>query len=233
MIFGYARVSTQKDTQKHDRQIKALKEYAKQNSFELDEIIEERISGSVLANNRPEYTQLKAKLRQGDILIVTDLDRLGRDADDTIAEIKSLKAQGVKAVVLDIPFLSEWDKAQDDSIYNMVTDILITLKAHIAEQEREKTVTRIKQGLEATKAKGTRLGRPPAELPDNFKTEYDKWKSGGYGDMTATKFAKLMGLGRSTLYKYIHIYDSEQLDGTLKEEKQTDDKGKPYRQVKL
>lgn len=50
----------------------------------------------------------------------------------------------------------------------MIADIFITLKAHMAQQEREKTVARINQGLEVAKAEGKRLGRPKAELPQEF-----------------------------------------------------------------
>lgn len=53
-------------------------------------------------------------------------------------------------------------------INHMIADIFITLKAHMAQQEREKTVARINQGLEVAKAEGKRLGRPKAELPQEF-----------------------------------------------------------------
>ena len=79
MIFGYMRISTQKASQTTDRQKDTLKKYSIDNNFEFDEIIEERISGTIKADNRPEYSKLKEKLRKGDILVITDLDRLGND----------------------------------------------------------------------------------------------------------------------------------------------------------
>ena len=54
--------------------------------------------------------------------------------------------------------------------------------------------------------KGKKLGRPKVELPDNFIKEYKRFKDGKFGDMTATGFAKMLGIGRATLYKYIDIY---------------------------
>ena len=210
MIYGYVRISTNKESQKTDRQKVTLERYAAENNFKYDAIIEERISGTVKAENRPIYRDLKTKtLREGDILVVTDLDRLGRDADDTIRECKDLKAKGIKLIALDIPYMNEWDNTIDDSMYNMVIDIVITLKAHMAEQEREKTVQRIKQGLDAARAKGKTLGRPKAELSKEFVREYEKFLNGDYGEMTKTGFAKYLGIGRSTLYKYINMYEKE------------------------
>lgn len=55
MIFGYMRISTQKEKQTTDRQRFTLETYAKQNNFVFDELIEERISGTVKAENRPQY----------------------------------------------------------------------------------------------------------------------------------------------------------------------------------
>lgn len=207
MIFGYMRISTQKEKQTTDRQRITLEQYAKDNKFIFDDIVEERISGTVKAENRPQYKILKDKLRKDDILIVTDIDRLGRNADDVIMEFKQLKAQGIRVIALDTPYLNEWEKVQDSSIYNMIADIFITLKAHIAQQEREKTVQRINQGLEVARAKGKQLGRPKVELPKEFIKEYKKFKSGAYGDMSALAFAKMLGIGRSTLYKYIKIME--------------------------
>ena len=207
MIFGYMRISTQNEKQTTDRQRITLEQYAKDNVFEFDQIYEERISGTVKADNRPQFQELKGKLRKDDILISTDIDRLGRNADDVIIEFKRLKANGIRVIALDTPYLNEWGKIQDSSIYNMIADIFITLKAHMAQQEREKTVERINQGLAVAKANGKKLGRPKTALPDNFIKEYRKFKNGDYGNMTSTGFAKMLGIGRSTLYKYINIIE--------------------------
>lgn len=208
MIFAYTRISTNKESQKTDRQIDTLKRYAAENQFSFDRISEERISGNVKGDNRPVYSDLKKGLRNDDILVLTDLDRLGRNADDTIQELKDLKSLGVRVVILDIPYMNEWAKVQDSSIYAMIIDILITLKAHIAQQEREKMQQRINQGLAAAKENGVRLGRPEVILPKGFIKEYEKYKSGGYGDITATAFARMLNIGRSTLYKYINLYEN-------------------------
>ncbi len=211
MIFGYVRISTTKEKQKTDRQDITLENYSKENNFQFDDIIKEKITGSIKAENRSKYKLLKEKLRKGDILIVTDVDRLGRDADDVIIQFKTLKSEGIRVIPLDTPYLNEWKNIQDDSMYNMIADIFITLKAHQAQQEREKIISRINQGLEAARKKGTKLGRPPVEIDSNFIREYTKFKNGDYGKITATKFAKMLGIGRSTLYKYINLLKDNQI----------------------
>ncbi|GHU74649.1 hypothetical protein FACS1894188_03530 [Clostridia bacterium] len=89
----------------------------------------------------------------------------------------------------------------------MIIDIVVTLKAHMAQQEREKTVSRINQGLAVAKEKGVKLGRPQNEsLPPEFVKQYQRFLNGEYGNITNTGFAKMIGIGRSTLYKYIKLY---------------------------
>lgn len=210
MICNYMRISTQKDFQTTARQKITLEEYAKANNFKFDRSFEERVSGTIKAENREVYRDLKTKvLRKGDILVITDLDRLGRNADDIIVELKDLKSKGIKVIALDIPYMNEWQKTQNNDLYDMIVDILITLKAHMAQQERKKTVERINQGLNAAKAKGKKLGRPQVELSQNFIKEYERFKSGMYGKISALQFAKMQGIGRATLYKYIKIYNEE------------------------
>ena len=206
-IFGYMRVSTKKESQKTDRQLLTLQNYAQQNNFKFNEIVEERVSGTVKAEHREAYAKLKDKLREGDILVITDVDRLGRNADNVITEFKDLKSKGIRIIALDIPYLNDFNKVCDDSMYHMIADMFITLKAHLAQQEREKLVSRINQGLDVARAKGTKLGRPVSQLPNNFAKEYEKFKNNEYGKMSATAFAKMLGIGRSTLYKYINIYE--------------------------
>ena len=207
MIVGYMRISTQKESQKTDRQRVTLEQYAKENNFEFDELLEERISGKVKVEERKQYSRLKKDLKPGDTLIVTDIDRLGRDADDTIIELKDLKAKGVRVVALDVPYMNEWDKVNDDSIYDMIRDIVITLKAHMAQQEREKISARVKQGLEAAKKEGRVGGRPKVnadKLPKSFYKYYNQWKN---KDIKKVEFARLLDVSRPTLDLYIKTYE--------------------------
>jgi len=188
--------------------MKFINDYALKNGFSISEWQHDIISGKTKAESRPAYKALKANLQSGDILIVSDLDRLGRDASDTIAEVKDLHSRGIKLVALDVPYLNEWGNKDNDSLHAMIIDILVTLKAHIAQQEREKTVDRINQGLAVAKEKGVKLGRPRMSmLPSQFVKKYEEFLAGRYGKIDHTGLAKLIGIHRSTLYKYIDIYN--------------------------
>lgn len=191
MIFAYCRVSTNKDTQKTDRQVLAIKEYAKQNSFVVDEYVEETMSGKDL--NRPKYNIMKDKMRKGDILIISDIDRLGRNADQVIVEFKHFKALGIKVVALDTPYLNRWDTIKEDSMYDMITDILITLKAHLAQQEREKLISRINQGLDVARLNGKTLGRPKKVVDDKVIKVYHRVQQ---HELTKVEASKILDVSR-------------------------------------
>lgn len=173
-IFGYLRISTNLKKQKTDRQKITLLEYAVVNNFTIDEFFTDIITGGTKAENRDDFIRMKSKLRSGDIIVVTDIDRMGRDADDLIMTIKEIQAMGVKIVALDVPLMNDWKKMNDDSLSRMIIDIYITLRAHMAQQEKEKTHDRVMQGLNAARAKGKKLGRPATGVPKEFVKEYNK-----------------------------------------------------------
>ena len=202
-IFAYMRIST--NHQKTDRQKQTIIEYSVNNDFKVDEFVSDVITGGTKADNRPNYHNMKKQLRNGDTLIISDVDRLGRNADDVIVEIKDLQSRGIRVVALDVPFLNDWEKMNDDSLSKMIIDIFVTLKAHIAQQEKEKIHDRVMQGLDVAKSKGKKLGRPPSGVPKEFIREYNKLQSGEYGNISVVQFAKLQGIAVSTFYKYVKI----------------------------
>ncbi len=134
------------------------------------------------------------------MLIITDIDRLDRNADDVILAFKNLNANGIRVIALDTPYVNEWNKIQSNILYNMIADIFITLKAHMTQQEREKTITIINQELSVAKYQGTVLGRAKVKLPKDFVNEYSKFLTGYYRPMSSQNFAKMLGIGRSILY---------------------------------
>ncbi len=204
-IVSYMRISTNKKTQKVDRQKQTIIEYSVTNNFKIDEFVADIITGGTKADNRPNYHNMKKQLRRGDTLIISDVDRLGRDANDVIVEIKDLQLKGIRVVALDVPFLNDWEKMNDDSLSKMIIDIFVTLKAHIAQQEKEKIHDRVMQGLEVARKNGKKLGRPATGVSKNFIKEYNKFQSGEYGNMSVVQFAKLQGIAVSTFYKYVNI----------------------------
>lgn len=206
-IFAYMRIST--NHQKTDRQKQTIVEYSVNNGFFVDEFVSDVITGGTKADNRPNYHNMKKHVRSGDTLIISDVDRLGRNADDVIVEIKGLQSKGIRVVALDVPFLNDWEKMNDDSLSKMIIDIFVTLKAHIAQQEKEKIHDRVMQGLDVARKKGKKLGRPATGVPKEFIKEYNKFQSGEYGSISVVQFAKLQGIAVSTFYKYAGILKSK------------------------
>ena len=208
-IFSYMRISTNSKKQNTDRQQQTIIEYSIKNGFKIDEFVSDVITGGTKADNRPNYHNMKKQLRSGDTLIISDVDRLGRNADDVIIEIKDLQSKGIRVVALDVPFLNDWEKMNDDSLSKMIIDIFVTLKAHIAQQEKEKIHDRVMQGLNVARASGKKLGRPATGVPKDFIKEYNKLQSGEYGNISVVQFAKLQGIAVSTFYKYVGILKNQ------------------------
>lgn len=206
MIFGYVRVSTKE--QNLERQIRALLDYEK--DLEEDNIFIDKQSGKDF--NRDNYLKLKEKLRHGDILIIKELDRLGRNKKMVLDELKYFKDLGVRVKVLDVPTtlidLDSFGNEVANAMMDMINNLLIEVLSTIAEQERIKIKQRQAEGIEIAKQEGKYKGRKAVtekDLPKDFPKLYKQWES---KSINATQFTKLLGLkSRTTLYKYIRIYE--------------------------
>ena len=199
MIFGYVRVSTKE--QNENRQIKALTDYSK-------ELVEENIfidkeSGKDFERQR--YQELKNKLREGDTLLIKELDRLGRNKEMIKQELEYFKSNKIRIKILNIPTtLMELPK-ESYWIFDMLNNILIEVLSAVAEEERNKIRERQAEGIEIAKAQGKFKGRPQAELPKDFAKLYKQWRE---NKINAVQFTNLLGLkSRTTLYKYIKKYE--------------------------
>lgn len=195
-IYGYIRVSTKE--QNTDRQHEALKEYGKNSKLKYKATFEDRATGKNF--ERPQYQLLKETVKSGDTIVIKELDRLGRNFMDTPKELQYFFERGIKVVILDTPLINTGDDKLDYTINNM----LIGFLSYIADKEREKIQSRVKEGLLNAKVKGVKLGRPERTLPKEFEKYYKKWKA---GDITAVEFSKLLNISRATLYRYIKEYE--------------------------
>lgn len=201
MIFGYIRVSS-KD-QNPQRQIEALKEYEKE--FKDENIFIDKRPGKDF--NRDNYLELKKILREGDILIVKELDRFGRNKDMIKDELSWMNDKGVRTKILDIPTTLIELPEENSWVIKMVNNILIEVLGSIAEEERVKIRQRQKEGIAIAKNEGKYKGRKPSELPKNFPNLYNRWKE---GSITAVEFTKLLGYkSRNTTYRKIRQYAEE------------------------
>jgi DNA invertase Pin-like site-specific DNA recombinase len=201
MIFGYIRVSS-KD-QNPQRQIEALKEYEKE--LKDENIFIDKQPGKDF--NRDNYLELKKILREGDTLIVKELDRFGRNKEMIKDELSWMNDKGVRTKILDIPTTLMDLPEENTWVIKMVNNILIEVLGSIAEEERVKIRQRQKEGIAIAKKEGKYKGRKPSELPKSFPSLYNRWKE---GSITAVEFTKLLGYkSRNTTYRKIRQYEEE------------------------
>ncbi len=146
-IFAYTRVSTAE--QETANQLLEIKSAGYQ--IEPHRYIEERISGSIEAFKRPCFLQLTQKLEQGDTLVVTKLDRLGRDSVDVQKTVRWFTAQGIRLIVLQLGNLD---------LTSSSGALMVKVLSAVADFERQLIVERVQAGLARAKAENKKLGRP-------------------------------------------------------------------------
>jgi len=146
--IGYIRVST--DQQDLEKQKHLLLQYAHTQQLLVDEFIQVEVSSQKSTKER-RIDELLAKLEGGDVLLVAELSRLGRNMLQTLNIVNELSERGVKLAFVRQPELSTLGPH---------TKLLLAIYSYFAETEREFISIRTKQGLAAAKAKGKQLGRP-------------------------------------------------------------------------
>lgn len=181
MKFGYARVS--KNEQSLEIQIQKLKD------FGCEEILMEKISGA--KDDRPELKRLMDKLREGDIICVVRLDRLGRRMIKLVELINDFKSRGIE-------FISLENNIDTTTPLGMV---LFSMCAAFSEMERELIRERVKAGLDAAHKKGRKGGRPQSITPEKLETVWSLKKS---GDFSVNKICEMAGITRSVYYRTIN-----------------------------
>ena len=148
-VFAYCRVSTIDQTTKNQ----SLEIKAAGFTIQPRRLIEENISGSVAAKERPAFIKLLDRLEQGDILVVTKLDRLGRNAMDVRATIEQLAEIGVRVHCLALGGVDLTSSAG-----KMTMQVI----AAVAEFEKDLLIERTKSGINRARMAGKRFGRPPS-----------------------------------------------------------------------
>ncbi|WZU00998.1 recombinase family protein [Erysipelothrix sp. D19-032] len=189
--YGYARVSSQ--DQRSDRQVAQFLEYGIEEPF----IFVDKESGKDF--NRKEYQLLKHLLNEGDVLVITSIDRLGRNYDMILEEWQVI-TKGIKAdiIVLDMPLL---DTTQNkDLLGSFISDLILQILSYVAEQERSDIKKRQREGIQIAKSQGIQFGRPQIEKPENFEEILNEWQS---GRITAKQAMIEIGLKRNTFYKMV------------------------------
>jgi putative DNA-invertase from lambdoid prophage Rac len=147
--FSYCRVSTADQTT--DNQLREIE--AAGFAVEPHRVVTETVSGSVAAMERNGFRKLTERLEKGDVLIVTKLDRLGRNAMDVRATIEALALTGVRVHCLALGGVD---------LTSPAGRMTMSVIAAVAEFERDLLIERTQSGLDRARAAGKTLGRPSA-----------------------------------------------------------------------
>ncbi len=201
--YGYHRTSTRE--QHLDRGIKEITAYCEQNQLELEKIFTDQQTGKNF--NRPRYHVLKEDvLRSGDELIITEVDRLGRNKSDTLKELQYFRDHNVRVKILELPTtlmdISKLDNSMAQMLMETVNNMLIELYAAMAQAEIEKKEKRQREGIQAKKDRGEweDYGRPSAYTREEFKVYYQRVLD---GELRATELMRELKISKTTYYRYV------------------------------
>lgn len=182
--FAYARVSTTDQTAANQlHEIEAA-------GFSVDKrrVVMESISGSVSAHQRPGFAELLLKMEEDDVLIVTKLDRLGRNAMDVRATVEALAERGIRIHCLALGGVDLTSAAG-----RMTMQVLNA----VAEFERDLLIERTQAGIARAKAEGKTMGRPSALT----KLQRDEVRQQLSEGASVASLAKLYGTSRQTIMR--------------------------------
>ncbi|EFF5187905.1 recombinase family protein (plasmid) [Escherichia coli O157:H7] len=174
-IFAYCRVSTlEQTTENQRREIESA-------GFNVrpQRIIEEQISGSVAASERPGFNRLLDRLESGDVLIVTKLDRLGRNAMDIRKTVEQLTESGIRVHCLALGGVDLTSPAG-----KMTMQVI----SAVAEFEQDLLLERTYSGIARARDAGKRFGRPPVLNEEQTQKVLERIKSGASISAIAREF---------------------------------------------
>ena len=187
-VYGYIRVST--NDQNTARQFAALEKW------EIPErnLYVDKQSGKDF--NRPAYKKLLRKLKEGDLLYIKSIDRLGRNYEEIQEQWRILtKEKKIDIVVLDMSLLDT--RNGKDLLGTFISDVVLQILSFVAQNERENIRIRQAEGIAAAKANGVKFGRPELPLPDNFHEVHKAWRE---KKIPLREAAKKCGMTESTFY---------------------------------
>ncbi len=190
--YGYARVSSR--DQNLDRQFDALEQFG----VERKMVFADKASGKDF--ERPEYRRLMGTMREGDVLVIKSIDRLGRNYDEILAEWRTItKELRAAIVVLDMPLLDT--REQHEGLTNvLIADIVLQLLSYVAQVERENIKQRQAEGIAAAQARGVQFGRPRKEKPDDYGRTKISYRE---GHITRKEAAKRLNVSPSTFDRWL------------------------------
>lgn len=187
--IGYARVSTQ--DQNLERQFEQLKD--------CDKVFQEAISGAT--KERPQLKAMLDYIREGDIVVVTELERLGRNNKELTEIMAVIRTKGATLEVLNLPTLRG---IEDDNLRRLLNNLILELYKYQAQAERERIKERQKQGIVLAKVQGKYQGRKALYTADDERLQHAfELYQKGYTDKDV---ARLTGINERTFRRYREKY---------------------------
>lgn len=197
----YARVSSTTDRQNTDRQVTDLTDYANKNDYEIVKVFEEHISGAKKNNERPILMECLeyATANDVDIILCSELSRLGRNCDEVLANVRFCKDHHI-----DIFFQKEQITIfQSDGTENPFATVMVAVLGTCAQLERDAIKFRLNSGRAKYIAEGGVLGRPQGtkKTADQLKAEYPNVVKELKRGTSVRRTAKLCDVSTSTVQR--------------------------------
>jgi putative DNA-invertase from lambdoid prophage Rac len=189
-IFGYGRVST-KEQQSENQRLELVRASYNVSYWFADE----GVSGKVPAMQCAQLRLLLDRIRDGETLVVSKLDRLGRDAQDIGATIKMLAARRIEVIVLQLGKLD---------LTSSASKLMLTMLAAMAEMERDLLVERTQSGLARAKAEGKTLGRPASTTDEQRAAMISRFKAGE----SISALSRDCGVSRASVMRIVKPADA-------------------------
>lgn len=194
--YGYIRVSSQE--QNEERQLVAMRE----KNILSDNIFIDKQSGKDF--DRPQYKALLNRVKDGDLLYILSIDRLGRNYEEIQNQWRVLtKEKNIDICVLDMPLLDT--RNGRDLMGTFIADLVLGILSFVAQSERENIRKRQAQGIAAAKANGIRFGRPELPVPKDFAKIVENWQSGKISKCDALRKTRM---SESTFYRKVRKLQS-------------------------
>lgn len=204
-FYGYHRISTKE--QHTDRGVLEIEAFCKEKSITLSGMFCDKQTGKNF--NRPEYQFIRNRIQPGDTLIITEMDRLGRNKAEILKELQFFRSTGVYVIILEIPTTQQdYSKLGSEMaklIMEAINNMLIEMYAVFAQLEIEKKEKRQRDGISAKKRRGEwdDYGRPAAMDYKTFAAAYSQVEQ---GSKKPTELRRELGLTHSTFYRYRNRY---------------------------
>ena len=199
MYYIYQRISTEK--QSLIRQEGAISDYCKANNIVVSEenIYSDVITGKTI--KREKYQEMKSKLVKGDILIMLDLDRLGRNWDLIKNEWKELTDKGVYIIIVNCPLINVLPDGNGEISVDkrLIQEMMFTLLCYVSQKEVEKISCRTKEALKAKKEQGIKIGAP-RHYDDGVESKVNELRERG---LSMQAIANELGVSKTTVARLI------------------------------